>query len=247
MELLKKDLCSVQFSIASTNDVLNKQIEPGAPSSKRRLLALEKLNKNGIWTAVRMNPMFPIYPDGYFSNPNFTFDGTVPKFEYSSFEMVDEIADAGVPAIICGFGRFSTFALNNIEKVTGFDLKPFFNRDEVYKSQRDWHFSDKEIRHYYEEVKKRTIKRALEFTVCYIGNGENQFWETQDLWSNKKDCCNIKDRVPSFKSDAREVAFDDRLKFGGLSCSKPINPDLLHVELGKKINVSKLNKIDLEL
>lgn len=236
MSLIKKDLCSVQFSIASTNDVLNKQIEPGAPSAKRRLLALEKLVKNGFWTAVRINPMFPIYPDGYFTNPNFKWEGKVPKFEYSSFEMIDEIADAGVPAIICGFGRFSTFALNNIEKATGIDIKPLFNRDEVYKSTRDWHFSDKEIRHYYEEVKKRTMKRAMEFTVCYIGNGENQFWETQDLWSNKKDCCNIKDRVSSFKTDTREVPFDERLKFGGMSCSEPINPELLHIELGKKVS-----------
>ncbi len=241
MSLVRKDLSSIQFSIASTNDLLNKQIEPGAPSAKRRLLALEKLNKNGYWTSVRINPMFPIYPDGYFTNTNFKFEGIIPKFEYSSFEMVDEIADAGVPAIICGFGRFSTFALNNIEKATGINLKPFYNRADVNKSSRDWHFSEKEIRHYYEEIKKRTVKRAMEFTVCYIGNGENQFWETQDLWSNKKDCCNIKDRVASFITDAREVPFEERLKFAGLSKSKPVNQDLLHVELGRRQLDKKLN------
>jgi hypothetical protein len=42
MDLLRKDLCSVQFSIASTNETLNRKIEPGAPSAKRRLTALEK-------------------------------------------------------------------------------------------------------------------------------------------------------------------------------------------------------------
>lgn len=235
MNLLRKDLCSIQFSIASTNDKLNRLIEPGAPSAKRRLLALEKLNKAGFWTAVRINPMFPIYPDGYFTNPNFKWDGEVPKFDYSSFEMVDEIADAGVPAIICGFGRFSSFALNNIEKSTGIDLKIFFNKDDVYKSKRDWHFSDREIRYYYEEVKKRTIKRAMEFTVCYIGNGENQFWDTQDLWSNKKDCCNIKGKVDAFVRDTREVPFSERLKFTNHQ-SQPLNPKLLHVGLGDANN-----------
>lgn len=251
MGLLKKDLCSVQFSIASTNDKLNKLIEPGAPSAKRRLAALEKLNKHSFWTAVRINPMFPIYPDGYFSNPNFKWDGEVPKFEFSSFEMVDEIADAGVPAIICGFGRFSSFAMNQMEKATGQDLRQFFNKDEVYKSRRDWHFSDKEIRHYYEEVKKRCIKRAMEFTVCYIGNGENQFWETQDLWSNKKDCCNIKGRVEAFKTDSRQVPFSERIQFSNHKCSTPVNPELLHKELGnsqlqnKKIE-NKLNELILE-
>ncbi len=176
--------------------------------------------------------MFPIYPDGYFTNPRFKWDGEVPKFEYSSFEMVDEIADANVPAIICGFGRFSSFALNNIEKSTGIDLKPFFNRAETTKSVRDWHFSDKEIRHYYEEVKRRTIKKAMEFTVCYIGNGENQFWDTQDLWSNKKDCCNIKGKVEAFKTDTRQVPFEQRLKFTSHQDSLPINPELLHKVLG---------------
>ncbi|MBX3018775.1 MAG: radical SAM protein [Bdellovibrionaceae bacterium] len=232
IKLLRKDLCSVQFSIASTNDELNRKIEPGAPSAKRRLKALEKLNQAGLWTAVRINPMFPIHPDGYFTDPSFAWDGPVPRLEYSSFEMVDEIADAGVPAIICGFGRFSSFSMNNIERATGINFRQFFNRGQVNKSSRDWHYSDKEIRYYYEEVKKRTIKRAMEFTVCYIGNGENQFWNTQDLWSNKKDCCNIKDRVQAFKTDSRQVPFNERVKVGGKDCYKPINADLLHVPLG---------------
>lgn len=239
MELLRKDLCSVQFSIASTNDEMNRKIEPGAPSAKRRLLALEKLNKNKIWTSVRINPMFPIYPDGYFTNPNFQWEGPVPKFEYSSFEMVDEIADAGVPSIICGFGRFSSFAMNNMERATGINLRELFNRAETNKSSRDWHFSEKEIRYYYEEVKRRAIKRAMEFTVCYIGNGEDQFWGTQDLWTNKKDCCNIKGRVASFVTDSRMVPFETRVKAGGKD-SKPVNPDMLHAPLGEDSKKSPL-------
>lgn len=232
MALLRKDLCSVQFSIPSTNDVMNKKIEPGSPSAKRRLIALEKLVKAGFWTAVRINPLFPIYPDGYFTNPNFKWDGPVPKFEFSSFEMVDEIADAGVPAIICGFGRFSSFAMNNIQKVTGFDLRQLYNRAETNKSVRDWHFSEKEIRYYYEEIKRRCTKRAMEFTVCYIGNGEDQFWSTQDLWSNKQDCCNIKGRISAFVTDSRDVPFAERTKFAGKHDSKAINPERLHEPLG---------------
>lgn len=242
MGLIRKDLGSIQFSIASTNDHLNRLIEPGAPSAKRRLTALEKLNKNGFWTAVRINPMFPIYPDGYFTNPNFKWDGEVPQFNYSSFEMVDEIADANVPAIICGFGRFSSFALNNIERAAGFDLRPFFNRVDVFKSKRDYHFSDQEIRYYYEQVKHRCIKRAMEFTVCYIGNGENQFWDTQDLWSNQKDCCNIKDRVQAFKTDSREIPFAERLKFSGKHCAEPINPEKLHIPLEGKQIITELSR-----
>lgn len=233
IELLNKDLTSIQFSIASTNDKLNKLIEPGTPSAKRRLKAIEKLTKAGLWTTVRINPIFPIYPDGYFTNPDFKWDSEVPKFEYTTFDMVDEIAASGVPSIITGFGRFSTFALNNIEKATGINLKPFFDRENVCKSARDWHFSEREIRYYYEEFKRRCDKVGIEKTVCYIGNGESQFWETQDLWSNKKDCCNIKDRVKAFSSDARQVPFEERLKFSTNKCNKPLDPNNLHKPVGK--------------
>ncbi|MBT4763275.1 MAG: hypothetical protein HOO06_16390 [Bdellovibrionaceae bacterium] len=240
--LLRKDLCSVQFSVASTNDKLNKLIEPGTPSAKRRLKAVGKLAKEGLWTTVRINPIFPIHPDGYFTDPDFKWDGDVPKFNYTTFDMVDEIAATGTPSIITGFGRFSGYALNNIEKATGIDLKPYFDREKVCKSSRDWHFSEKEIRYYYEEFKRRCDKAGVEKTVCYIGNGESQFWDHQDLWSNKKDCCNIKDRVSSFKADTRQVLFEDRLKFASQKCSTPIDVKNLHTPVGEVSESEKFLK-----
>lgn len=231
LKLIDPRIGTVQFSISSTNDELNRKIEPGAPSSKRRLKALATISEAGILTAVRINPLFPIYPDGYFTNPSFKWDGEVPKFPFSSFEMVDEIADAKVSGIIVGFGRFSSFALNNINKATGFDLRPFFDRVAIRKSSRDYHYSDAEIRYYYEEYKRRANLRKMDFTVCYIGNGENHFWDHQDLWSNKEDCCNIKGKVDAFKTDTREVPFKTRLKFTTHKCAKPLDPKRLHVEL----------------
>lgn len=233
VDLLDPKLASIQFSIASTNDEMVKLIEPGTPSVQRRLRACKKLVDSGFWTAVRINPILPIYPDGYFTDPNFKWDGPVPKFDFSSFEMVDEIAESGTQSIIAGFGRFSSFALNNIQKATGFDLRPFFDREKVCKSARDWHYSDREIRYYYEEYKQRCDRVGVEKTVCYIGNGENHFWDHQDLWSNKKDCCNIKDRIESFKSDTREVPFDTRLKFTTHKCSKPVDEEKLHISVGE--------------
>jgi hypothetical protein len=185
----------------------------------------------GYWTTVRINPLFPIYPDGYFTDSDFTWNGQVPKFNYSSFEMVNEIADAGVPSVLAGFGRFSSSALNSIAKVTGTDLKPFFRIQEAKKSSRDFHFSSKEIRYYYDQLKNRSIKRAMEFSTCYIGNGEHDFWSNQDLWSNEKDCCNVKNRVASFKSDAREIPFSERLAFTSYKDAKPFDPQTLHKKL----------------
>jgi DNA repair photolyase len=213
LALLDPKLGAVQFSMSSTNDELIRKIEPGAPSAKRRLKGLQKLSEAGIWTTVRINPLFPIYPDGYFSDPNFKWEGDVPKFDYSSFDMVDEIAAHGVPAVLAGFVRLSSFAVNNIAQVTGVDLRQFYRKDLVNKSKRDFHFTDKEIRHYYEQIKKRCVAKNIQFTTCYIGNGEGHFWKDQDLWSNKKDCCNVKKNVASFKTDARQVPFEERLRY----------------------------------
>lgn len=230
LQLLDRKLCSVQFSMSSTNDALNKAIEPGAPSSKRRLSALKKIGSAGIWTTVRINPLFPIYPDGYFTNPDFAWNGEVPKFNFSSFDMVDEIADANVPSILAGFGRFSSFALNQIKEASGVDLRPFFMSGHT-KSNKDFHFSDREIRHYYSELKKRANNRKVDFSTCYIGNGENHFWKDQDLWSNKSDCCNVKNKVPAFKRDCREINFDQRLKFISDKNHSPAEPTTLHQKL----------------
>ncbi len=234
IKLLDPSLAAVQFSISSTNEELLRKIERGAPSAKRRLTALKKLGEAGLWTTVRINPLFPIYPDGYFTDPDFKWNGEVPKFEFSSFEMVDEIADHGVPAILTGFGRFSSFSLNSIQRATGFDLRQLYRKDLVNKSRRDYHFSDREIRYYYEQIKRRCSARGVQFTTCYIGNGEGHFWKDQDIWSNKKDCCNVKSRLPTFQSDSREIAFQKRLILSGRKCGEATS-NRLHEPLGLKI------------
>lgn len=231
INLLDENLCSVQMSIASTNDKMNKLIEPSTPSAKRRLKALEKLSRAGFWTTVRLNPFFPIHPDGYFSDPDFDRENSLEPFEFSSFEMVDEIAAHGVPAILAGFVRLSPFALNKIEKATGRNLREFF-KSPSRKSVKDFHYSDEEIRAYYERIHAKCKQNAVQFTTCYIGNGENHFWKDQDLWDNKKDCCNAKERVNKFGSSSREIPWKDRL---GLTKngkdSKPNDTENLHKEL----------------
>lgn len=230
LDLLDPKLCSVQMSIASVNDKMNKLIEPGTPSSKRRLNALKKLNQNGIWTTVRLNPFFPIYPDGYFTDPAFDRSKKVEKFDFSTFEMVDEIASYGVPAILAGFVRLSPYALNQIEKATGRNLRTFFNT-ENRKSKKDFHFSDTEIRAYYERIHAKCKQNGMQFTTCYIGNGENHFWKDQDLWDNKKDCCNAKNRIESFDTSSRDIQWAERMKHTPHKCSTPNKVDDLHKKL----------------
>jgi len=145
--------------------------------------------------------------------------------------MVKTFAEFKVPSILVGFTRLSAIALNNIQKATGVDLRVFYKRGETYKSRRDWHFTDSETRYYYEKFKKECDKYGIQFTTCYIGNGESAFWDYQDLWSNKKDCCNVKNRVASFKADCRQIPFEERKKFTNnkLSCA---TTSRLHDELG---------------
>lgn len=245
VKLLDPKLGAVQFSMSSINDDLIKKIEPGAPSAKRRLKALQKLSENGIWTTVRINPLFPIHPDGYFTDPDFKWEGEVPKFDYSSFEMVDALAEHKVPAVLAGFVRLSSFAVNNVERVSGVNLRDFYRKDLVNKSKRDFHFSDKEIRYYYEQIKSRCQSNAMEFTTCYIGNGENHFWKDQDLWSNKKDCCNVKGKVASFKTDSRQLPFETRLKYTNHKESIA-NTQRLHEPLGPIKRIIK-NEPELSL
>lgn len=232
LDVLNPELCSVQMSIASTNDVMNKLIEPGTPSAKRRLKALEKLVKNGFWTTVRLNPFFPMYPDGYFSDPLFDKNNMPEPFNFSSFEMVDEIAQTGCQSVLAGVVRLSPFALNQIEKVTGRDLRPFFKK-ESRKSTKDWHYSDEEIRAYYERIHAKALQNGIQFTTCYIGNGEAHFWKDQDLWSNKKDCCNVIGNVNSFKGNtSRDILWDTRIKHSSHKTPPPDNVDTLYESLG---------------
>lgn len=241
MKLLNPKLCTVQASISSTNDEMNKLIEKGAPSSKRRLLAMQKLSQNGIWTTVRLNPFFPIFADGYFTNPDFDKTNMPEPFHYSSFEMIDEIASYGVPSILAGMVRLSSFSLNQIEKAIGRDLHALYRGDskkksnfaeETKRSSRDFHYSQTEIRAYYERIKERCIKNAIEFTTCYIGNGDHQFWGDQDLWSNKADCCNAKGKIKSFTTDSRAIPWETRMKFTNHKLLKPNDSENLHKPLG---------------
>jgi DNA repair photolyase len=256
MKLLNPKLCSVQASISSTDDKLNQLIEKGAPSAQRRLKALKKLSENGIWTTVRLNPFFPIYADGYFTDPNFDRSLMPEPFHYSSFEMVDEIASYGIPSILAGMVRLSSFSLNQIETAIGRDLHALYRpeakkqsgfAEETKKKSRDFHYSAKEIRAYYDQIKAKCISNAIEFTTCYIGNGENQFWSDQDLWSNKSDCCNAKGKVPAFATDSREILWETRMKHTSHKNLMPADVSTLHKPLNAPQHPSdaKFQTIDI--
>jgi DNA repair photolyase len=202
ISLLNKNLCSVQFSIAGNNHKLTRVIEPGAPSYDRRLKALEKLNKNGFWTTVRVNPLFPKYPDGFFTDPDsiksrFSSKADCPTLPFYDDGFVGELADAGVPSILAGFVRLSPKAINNLSKVSGIDVKSFF-KPELYQIHGDKRYSDTEIAYYYKMFLAECSKHKVRFNTCYIGNGIKDYFQYQDMWANKSDCCDAKGNVKAF-------------------------------------------------
>ena len=253
LNVFDPELCSIQMSISSTNDEMNKLIEPGTPNAKRRLKALGEVSRAGIWTTARLNPFFPIHPDGYYSDPNFDRANSPTPFNFSSFEMVDEIAEYGIPSVLAGMVRLSSFSMNQIEKVTGRNLREFYNtkrdaisRETTGKKSRDFHLSDEESRAYYERIHAKCLQNGIQFTTCYIGNGEKQFWRDQDLWSNKQDCCNVKGRVKTFSTDSRSITWQKRISFSADKSILPASMETLHATIGSPLLI-KNNEVSLQI
>lgn len=214
--LLNKDLASIQFSISGNNDYLTKRLEPGAPSVERRLKALKKINEAGFWTTVRINPLFPKYPDGYYSDQEslkqrFGSSKDVPTLDLINDEFMDQLKEAKVPSLLAGFVRLSKTAINSISKSLDMDLASFF-KPELLAAKGDKRYSDAEIAAYYMLLKTDAAKRGIRFNTCYIGNGEKDYYQYQDLWDNKGDCCDAKGNVKAFTKSSQSIPWEKRIK-----------------------------------
>jgi len=215
---LDRNQVSVQFSMSSIHEALTRTIEPGAPSPRKRLAALKKVAEAGIWTTVRINPLFPTYPDGYFSDrrsieERFGSMENAPKLDFFDISQVDEFVDAlkeaKVPSLLAGFVRLSPIAINRMSAITGVDFRSFF-KPEVLKGHGDKHYSDPEIAYYYKKIQASAAKRGIRFSTCYIGNGEKDFYQYQSMWSNKGDCCDARGVVPAFRKTSQDVSWEIR-------------------------------------
>jgi DNA repair photolyase len=222
MSLLDINLCSVQFSIAGNNNSFIRTIEPGAPSYKRRLAALRKLSDAGFWTTVRINPLFPKYPDGYFTDPDSLTDrfksrDQAPILPFYDQDFIAELADTGTPSILAGFVRLSTQSINNMSKTSGIDIKSFY-KPELWEQRGHKRYSDEEIAYYYKWVQQECKKHKVRFNTCYIGNGIKDYYQYQDLWDNKKDCCDVIGNVKSFKTTSQSINWDERTRHAANKC-----------------------------
>ena len=213
---LDNQLCAAQFSISGNNHAITRVLEPGAPSYKRRLAAISKLNAAGIWTTVRINPLIPKYPDGYYTdidsiNARFGNRENAPTFDMYNDEFIAELAAAGVPSVLAGFVRLPMHSIKRISDSTGVNLRSFFKPENIMQ-RGESRYSEAEIGAYYRDFHKSCRTSGVRFSTCYIGNGLKDFFQYQGLWSNKeKDCCDVIGNVKSFQTTSQKISWETRL------------------------------------
>jgi DNA repair photolyase len=201
LQAMDPHLASVQMSLSSLNRELTRQLEPGAPAPGKRLQALQTLAEHGFWTTVRINPLFPIYPDGYYTDPHFDHTKPVKPFNFFSWEMPEVIAQHKVPTIVVGVVRLYPPNLRFLRQALGYDLRAHFAAD-AREERASLHFSAAETAYYYTRIRELCAMHGLRFSTCYIGNeatGES-FQRYQPLWSNRADCCDALGNVPAFQT-----------------------------------------------
>jgi DNA repair photolyase len=206
----------VQFSITTASDQVSRAIEPYAPSSSQRFEALDRLIKEGFYTSVRINPLFPMFPDQTLTKLNASTkltsmdlfeeakkkqDRTLPIFDFglvkriiTSFER-SPAHTAGKHTLVVGFVRLTKSNLNRVNEALqrpGGELLRFFH----LKEKATYYYSPQEIRFYYEAIKELCQKENVPFSICYDSDATYQVFK--DLWVNQKDCCNALGVVEGF-------------------------------------------------
>ncbi len=200
LEAMDNELGYVQLSITTPYDDVAALYEEGASVTSERLAAMAKLSKNGFYTAARLNPLFPLYPDGYYSKVREVPKEHRRKFHYFDWSLVNMIAETGCNSVLGGFLRLSTWNIRWIREKTGEDLTWLFD-PATKQANSALHFGIEEKRYYYEKIQKMCHNHGMEFSVCY--DGDEAYETFRYLWANQDDCCNGKGKLRGF-----ERAFD---------------------------------------
>lgn len=202
LSLMKPELGVIQISIPSLDEERTKKLEPRASSPLKRLWALKVLKEKGFWVTARINPLFPSLPDGSLSGGKTLKDG---EFDFFTPKLIEEIAKTGCKSLLTGFVTLKSNLVDELSSVLEFPLRSLMKD----KSEgKDFFFSEEEIRQYFIQIKEIAKENNLDFSTCYLGQPEEQYFKNQDLWDNKKDCCNNIDKVPEFKTSSRDLSWE---------------------------------------
>lgn len=179
---------AIQMSLISINERMTRLIEPGAPSPARRLDAVRKLSEAGFHTAIRINPLFPIHPDGHYSGN--CVDSAAKPFQVFSWDMIPTIASYQPKTVIVGMGRLYMHNVRFMNAALGYDVRSHFLPGTKYE-RAGLHFSQAETDYYYRRVKEQCDEAGVRFSVCYIGNDSSgiAYDRYRPMWVNSNDCC----------------------------------------------------------
>jgi DNA repair photolyase len=194
LKLYDPEITYVQMTVTTLNEVLGKKMEQNAVSPFKRIDAVKKLSQIGVKSAFRIQPLFPIYPDGTLSS-GYSNQNNV-KSKYFSFDLVDELIKAKPHCIIAGFLKFYSsniyMELSNI----GMDIVPFYRLNKRC-------FSPREMTRYFKIIKEKCDNSGVNFSVCY--DKAQNFEKFRYMWANQEDCCCAKGMIKEFTKTARDV------------------------------------------
>jgi len=212
-----KDNLLIQFSITTASDQLSTRLESRAPVSSRRMKVLSRLVSEGFFTAVRINPLFPIFTDGTLSRLHSqgglrgeallekarnTNAKIIPIFEMGLVDRISGIFNTapqstlGRHTLVAGFVRLPFATIRWVSEALDWpkeELKTFFKK----RIKNCYYYSPEEIGHYYEAIHERCSRNGVPFSVCY--DFDDNYERFRDMWANREDCCNGLGVVPGFQ------------------------------------------------
>jgi hypothetical protein len=212
-----RDNLLIQFSVTTASDQISSRLEPRAPRSSRRLKALARLVHEGFFTAVRINPLFPIYPDTTLTKLHSqnglrgeallesARNADTPSLPIFGMRLVDEVskifnespqATAGRHTLIAGFVRLPFATVKWVSDAIGWqrdELKAFFGK----RVKNCYYYSSEEVGHYYEAIQARCKTNQIPFSICY--DSDENYETFRCMWANPIDCCNAFNNVPGFQ------------------------------------------------
>ena len=182
LSLYDRDISYLQITITTLNEEISRNMERGASIPQERLEAVKKLVGEKLRVAVRINPMFPIFPDGYYSDhPKSNNLGALNIF---SWEFVERICEYKPSTVIAGFLRVESEKTHRwLENEAGVNLRPYF-----WKHGSRKYYSREEVEVYYKKCKAICDAHNIPFTVCFDRNENYEYFK--HMWANPADCCN---------------------------------------------------------
>ena len=149
LDVLDKDLASIQYTIVSLDENIIRRLEPGAPTIESRLQAIEILSKRGFYVTGRISPIFP------------------PKSNEEIEDLkkvIHVLKKHGVQHILIEFFRGNDRMLDRVSSVYG-ELRPY-----MYRKGHYWRVKREIKDEIYHILARESRNLDLTFGICSDGD-----------------------------------------------------------------------------